>query len=305
MSSSFRLLLPLAVAVPFSCPPAAAQDDEGVVARAGATKVQTSGYFTRVVQRDIMLGMQVNARYVARADAANLFGLGTPWEALAQAGALARWDPTQEPLTYYHRTGPVGAIFHHLRTRKGGADARSPVGVIGLNCGTVAAFARRGQAVTFYESSPDLKLLVADTDRHFTYLHDAGRRGATVDVKFGPARRLLAADSDRRFALLLVEMIDTGFDPGDRLTLEAVRLYLDRTTPDGLVGLHVSNREFHLEPVVGRIARELRLAARVWHDDRAGSPGKSTSSWVVLGRAEADLGPWPGRWSSRSKGSAH
>lgn len=72
-------------------------------------------------------------------------------------------------------------------------------------------------------------------------------------------------------------MIESGHDPGDRLTLEAVRLYLSRTRPDELVALHISNREYWLEPVVARIARELKLAARVWHDDREGRPGTRES----------------------------
>ncbi len=76
-------------------------------------------------------------------------------------------------------------------------------------------------------------------------------------------------------------MIESGHDPGDRFTLEAVRLYLSRTRPDGLVALHISNREHWLEPVVVRIARELKLAAQVWHDDREGRPGTRASSRVI------------------------
>jgi hypothetical protein len=173
------------------------------------------------------------------------------------------------------------------------ADASAPFGVVGLYAGTPAAYAVRGQSITFYESHPELKELVADTDRHFTFLRDARRRGATVDVTFGPVRKTLTADADKRFKVLLVELFETGFDPGDRLTLEAVRLYFDRVTPDGLVALHVSNREHRLEPVVERIARELKLAGRVWYDDD-GPPGKATSGWVVLARTEAALGPLTG-----------
>ncbi len=49
-----------------------------------------------------------------------------------------------------------------------------------------------------------------------------------------------------------------------------------------------------MEPVVERIARELKLVTRVWHDDHVGRPGKSASSWVVLARTAADLGPLAG-----------
>src|SRR5437764_66983 len=78
--------------------------------------------------------------------------------------------------------------------------------------------------------------------------------------------------------------------PPDRLTLEAVRLYADRVTPDGLVALHVSNKKLWLEPVVARIAEELGLAGRIWNDDGFRRPGKTASGWVVLARDEAALG---------------
>ncbi len=38
---------------------------------------------------------------------------------IAVAGANLSFDPRQEPLTYYHRTGPVGAMFRELRTPQG------------------------------------------------------------------------------------------------------------------------------------------------------------------------------------------
>lgn len=288
-----RLLLAAAL---LALVPAAARtqdDEEGVKARAGRFKVEERGYFTRLVYTgtDTLFGTQINAPYFARADAPNLFGAGTPWEALALTGVHARWNPTHEPITYYHRTGPVGALFYHLRTRKGGADAAAPVGVIGLYAGTPAAYALRGQEFTFYSAHRELEELVGDTDRHFTYLRDARRRGATVTVKYGPPREALAADREKRFAALLVELVEESFDPGDRLTVEAVRLYRERVRPDGIVALHASNRVYKLEPVVERIARELKLVARVWNDDSESRPGKTASTWVVLARSEVDLGP--------------
>src|SRR5262249_55349156 len=46
-----------------------------------------------------------------------------PWDNLAVAGANHAFNPREEPLTYYHRTGPVGAMFSELLCRKNGADA--------------------------------------------------------------------------------------------------------------------------------------------------------------------------------------
>lgn len=160
--------------------------DEGIKARDGKFVVEEHGYFTRLVYDGTLIGTQVNETYLVRADAPNLFGLGTQWEALALVGAHGRWNPRLEPLSYYHRTGPVGAIFHHLRTRKDGDDAAAPVGVVGMNCGTLAAYAVRGQAFTFYSTHYELKDLVADSDEFFTYVRDARKRGATCEFRYGP-----------------------------------------------------------------------------------------------------------------------
>jgi hypothetical protein len=279
-----------AAALGLSADPAPAQDDEDVLVRAGKFLVEERGYVTRLVYDGTLFGTQFHERYLVRADAPALFGLLTPWEVLAQTGGLARWDPRHEPLTYYHRTGPVGAVFHHLRTRKTGADAAAPVGVVGLFAGTPAAYALPGQRMTFYSAHPELRDLIETTDRYFTFVPDARKRGARLEFRYGPVRKALAADADRRFALLLVEMVEEGYDPGDRLTLEAVRLYLDRVTPDGIVALHTSNKRFDLEPVIERIARELKLVSRVWDDDSESRPGKTASSWVVLSRTSAALG---------------
>src|SRR5262249_16564197 len=40
------------------------------------------------------------------------------WDNIAVAGANHAFDPRKDPLTYYHRTGPVGAMFRELYTRK-------------------------------------------------------------------------------------------------------------------------------------------------------------------------------------------
>ena len=58
-------------------------------------------------------------------------------------------DPARrgEPLTYYHRKGPIGAIFEELDRR----DTGRRVAVIGLGTGTLAAYARPGEAMTIYE----------------------------------------------------------------------------------------------------------------------------------------------------------
>jgi len=280
----------LAAAVALVARPAATQDED-VKARLGRYHVEERGRFTRLVyDDDAMVDAQFHTRYLDRADVLNVFGHGTAWEGLALVGAHARWDTTLEPLTYYHRTGPLGAVFHHLRTRNGGADAAAPVGVGGLLAGAAAAYARPGQEFTFYSAHNELAKLIAGTGRHFTHVPEARKRGAKLAFRYGPLREQLEGDADKRFALLIVEPTEVDPDPGDRLTVEAVKLYVDRTRRDGVVALHTTSRRHNLEAVVEKIADELKLSARVRDDDAGSTPGKSSSSWVVLARTDADLG---------------
>jgi len=218
-----------------------------------------------------------------------------PWDNLVVAGANHAFNPREEPLTYYHRTGPVGAMFSELRSRKGGIDAKADVAMVGLGTGSASCYVLPGQRLTFYEIDPAVKHLVADTDKYFTYVTDGKKRaqsqaGGDVDIRMGDARLKLKDDTDRKYALLLVDAFSSDSIPVHLLTKEAVQLYLDRMTEDGLLGLHISNRWVRLEPVVAAIARDLGLTARVWNDDKEGRPGKTASSWVVLARRPEYLG---------------
>jgi hypothetical protein len=115
-------------------------------------------------------------------------------------------------------------------------------------------------------------------------------RGAKITFQMGDARLKLRDDVDRKYRLLLVDAFSSDAIPVHLLTKQAVEMYMDRLTPDGILALHISNKYVRLEPVVAGIAKELGLAARVWNDDSESRPGKTASSWCVLARKEADLG---------------
>src|SRR5262249_5241842 len=169
-------------------------------------------------------------------------------------------------------------------------DAKAPVAVLGLEAGTVAAYALPGQRFTFYEADPALKRLVADTDKYFSYISDARKRGADIQIRIGNRPEKVQEDKDRKYALILVDQAESFPHPTDVFTREAVQLYFDRMAEDGILALHISNRELKLEPVVSAIARDLKLTGRIWDDDAEKRPGKVASSWVVLARKPEHLG---------------
>ncbi len=213
----------------------------------GKPFVASKRKYRRLFQNDVLYGDQLVELDPHFLDDFQLLPIGvSPWDPLIVAGAIQAYDIRQEPLTYYHRSGPVGAIFGELRRRKNGADAESPVGIFGLQIGAQACYAMRGQKVTFYETDPLLKRLTADSDQYFSHISDAKKRGVDLDIRVGNQRVNLKADKDRKFALLLIDQCESFPVPKDLLTVEALKLYFERMPDDGILALHVSNKYFRL-----------------------------------------------------------
>ncbi|MFO0849328.1 MAG: fused MFS/spermidine synthase [Gemmataceae bacterium] len=252
----------------------------------------------RVTSRDTFLklshGTTLHGQQTAAIGAAPLadvlpsfFAALNPWEAAVPLLAQTAFDPKQEPLTYYHRTGPVGHMFHRFRELD--PENKTGFAMIGLGTGSVACYARPGEKLTFFEIDPSVIRLV-EKPKYFSYVDDARKRGATVDFVLGDARLQLAGQTDRKYGMILVDAFSSDSIPVHLLTKEAVTLYKDRLTEHGLLAIHISNRYIGLEPVVSRLAKECGLVCRLFSDERESEPGKTRSSWVALAKSEADLG---------------
>jgi hypothetical protein len=196
-----------------------------------------------------------------------------------------------EPLSYYHRSGPIGQVFEvvHARPPRPGVPLR--VAVVGLGAGSLAAYAAPGERWTFYEIDPAVVRIARDPGA-FTFLRDS--RAGSLEVVVGDARLRLGGAADRAADLVVLDAFSSDAIPTHLLTREAVRLYRAKLAGGGLIALHLSNRAIDLEPVVGRLAWDAGLVARVRHD-RALTPeqrraGKSASIWAVLASRTSDLG---------------
>jgi tetratricopeptide (TPR) repeat protein len=192
-----------------------------------------------------------------------------------------------EPQGYYHRTGPLGAIFESLRRtipRRPLAD----VGILGLGAGTIAAYAEPGERFTFYEIDPTVER-IARNPAYFTYLADS--RG-TAEVILGDARISLVHGPERKFDLLLIDVFSSDAVPVHLLTREAMKIYFDHLKPSGMLAIHISSRYFNLAPIIGKLADEAGWTARVWRDARReGVLERTSSEWVAMARRPEDLGP--------------
>src|SRR6266849_6308503 len=194
-----------------------------------------------------------------------------------------------EPLSYYQRNGPIGQLFVELDRRPGAVR----MAVIGLGTGTLAAYARPADRVTFYEIDRLVRDVAFDP-RYFTYAVDARDRGASLRMELGDARiRLDAVRRDRpeeRYDVILVDAFTSDAIPVHLLTREALRLYFDMLGPRGIIALHISNRYLRLEPVVANLAEDGRYARLLQHGDTGDVRGGVEASWVLLARRPEDFG---------------
>ena len=160
-------------------------------------------------------------------------------------------DPARRciPLAYYAPQAPIGQTFAFTHARKPAAR----VGAAGLGAGAVAAYTRAGDTLRFFEIDPLVVRLARDPS-HFTFLSECA--GGDVDVVLGDARITLAGDAGG-YDHLLMDAFSSDSVPTHLLTVEAMRLYLSKMAPDGLLVLHVSNRNLEL---AGPAAAALRQA---------------------------------------------
>jgi SAM-dependent methyltransferase len=194
------------------------------------------------------------------------------------------------PLTYYFPTGPIGQIFRSIR----GSSIAKSVGIVGLGVGTLAAYAEPDQDYTFYEIDPAI-VRAARNPNFFTFLDDAEKGGARVQVVIGDARLKLRESADGTFGLLILDAFTSDSIPVHLMTREAIREYLDKLQPNGILAFHISNQYVDLEPVLANIAQELNLVAAIRRDIQRTPEerlrGKSFSVWLVMATAADSLQP--------------
>jgi len=190
---------------------------------------------------------------------------------------MRRW-----PTTYYGEDSGVGlALLYHPRRRAdGGADTSLRIGVVGLGCGTIAAYGEAGDYIRFYEINPEVERI---SNEFFSYRKDCP---AQVDVILGDARIVmeheLAENKSQQFDVLVIDAFSSDAIPMHLLTKESVTLFRDEMKPDGLLCLHISNRFLDLSGVVLGIADAVGLQCRFIDDRADNARGTSNTSWAIL-----------------------
>lgn len=181
------------------------------------------------------------------------------------------------PTTYYsNNSGPGQALrYHHKRHAPSGAatitivgeppatDAVSGepvhIGVIGLGVGTMAAHAKKGDRVRFYEINPQVEEMAR---QHFSFLSDCAGEATVVigDARISLEQEIARGES-QQFDLLVVDAFSGDSIPIHLLTREAFQLYEKHLAPGGVLAVHITNRYLELGDVARVLAREIKRDA--------------------------------------------
>jgi hypothetical protein len=189
-------------------------------------------------------------------------------------------DPARsdEPLAYFVRNGPLGDVFATWQAPEHGAQ----LAVIGLGVGSVATYVEPGQHVTFYEIDPGVVQIATD-QQYFTFL---SRCRGTYEIVLGEGRDMLAQAQNHHYSLIFIDAFTSDIIPPHLVSAEALRLYLDKLIPEGIVVFQITNVHVALEPVLAAMAAQLGLTClaradmNISEEDRL--KGKLASHYVVM-----------------------
>jgi hypothetical protein len=201
--------------------------------------------------------------------------------------------PLPVPATYYHADGPLARGVAAIRGMPRSIERSFSVGIVGLGAGSMSCHARPDEIWRFYEIDP-VVVRIASDPRHFSFLARCPPAGGIV---VGDARLTLRREPKGRLDYLVIDAFSSDAVPVHLITREAIDMYLERLSPDGLLALHVSNRHMDLERVAAATALSLggTHVARVTHTPSAVSDG-IPSNVVLVSRSEAAIARvlgWP------------
>ena len=206
-----------------------------------------------------------------------------------------------KPTSYYTANTPIGQVFATEQSRGPALN----IGTVGLGTGTVAAFVRPGDHLTFFEIDPLVVKLASDPAK-FSYVNGCAK--GPVTMVLGDARLQLDKAPDGSFDFLLVDAFSSDAVPTHLLTVEAMRTYLRVVKPGGVVALHLSNRNLALiEPA----AAAVRAAGgapldQLFHSPKQDTYAESSSHVLIAARDPAALAPYlaTGKWDVPAPGRA-
>lgn len=184
------------------------------------------------------------------------------------------------PTMYYSPHTGLGLLLNNYRRLTGRGDSdRLRIGVIGLGAGTLAAYAKPGDTMRFYEVDPQVIELAGGPHAAFTFVQ---KSQGNIQIVLGDARLSLESEAARgdlqNFDVLVVDAFGGDAPPIHLLTREAMHLYLRHLRgPDSVIAVNIANRVLDFTPVLRALSADAHLSL-----DDVGNLNRF--DWVLLSR---------------------
>jgi hypothetical protein len=199
-------------------------------------------------------------------------------------GNLIKGRP--EMISEFFEGAGIDQVFKAVQAKKQGPIDYA---VIGLGTGSLACQRRPGDKLTYYEIDPDIVRIASDP-KLFSFVPECA---PDAPIVIGDARLKLVDAPDASYDLIVIDAFIGAAIPVHLLTREAMALYLRKLKPDGLIAMHISNKNLELASVVAGIAEANGLIARVY-DGGDVEEDSERYLWVprvaAVARRERDFG---------------
>jgi hypothetical protein len=192
-------------------------------------------------------------------------------------------------ITYFYPGSSHVVGLELMRRALNGDERAAAVGIIGLGAGAMACHARPGEKWTFFEIDP-LVIDIAKDPRLFTYMSLCGKDAGIV---MGDARITLSQQKNGAFDYLLFDAFTSDAVPAHLLTVEAIRLYFEKLSDRGVLGLHISNKHLDLVKVVAANVQAIPglSALYIGHPGKGGNLDMLATRFVLVARRPEILEP--------------
>lgn len=150
------------------------------------------------------------------------------------------------PMSYYWHLTPIGSVFEKMTEERPNMNA----GVIGLGMGSTMCYAKSGQDWRVFEINP-MVIKLASNQELIGFVPRCAPQAKIIE---GDARIKIAEQPNNWFDILLVDAFSSDSIPTHLLTKEAIALMMQKMKPNGIMIVHISNRNLELTNIVADAA---------------------------------------------------
>jgi len=184
------------------------------------------------------------------------------------------------PMLYYSTKTPLGQAMLRVQEAK---PQGVVAGVVGMGTGAMAAYVRPQDTLRYYEIDPLVLTMSTGQGANFSFIDKCAE--GKVDWVLGDARLSIAKEPPGKFDILIIDAFSSDAVPTHLLTVEAIRSYLRALKPDGIVVLHLSNRNLEITQPAIAAARALgapSLFQVYYEDDNAPMMAEASTEALML-----------------------